>query len=603
VRVPSRRLFAFGVLLALALVIPLSCTLGDRKPDAGPPAADEPPGFFHDMTTASGVDFTYRNGEDAGRYAIIESLGGGVAVFDYDGDGLPDLFFPGGGYFDGPDKKQVKGYPPKLYRNLGNWKFEDVTAAAGLADLADGQAWFYSHGAAVTDYDRDGFPDLLMTGYGRVALWHNEPGPNGTRRFREVTKEAGLLRPGHFWSSSAAFGDLDGDGFPDLYLCQYVDWSNANDPVCPGYYPGIPRDVCPPKQFGAVPHALYRNLGNGKFEDVTAAAGLRVSRPDKDYGKGLGVLFVDVDHDGKPDIYVANDTTKNLLFLNRSEPGRLRFEDRGDQFGVHVDDKGKANGSMGLDAADYDGSGRPSIWVTNYENELHALYRNQAARDGRMYFTYSTSVAGLAVIGQRFVGFGTAFVDVDRDGWEDIVINNGHVMQHHPQDFVKQPPILFLNTDRNGQRFFVEDSAAGGPYFRASHRGRGLAVGDLDNDGGPDFVFCNLGSPVALLRNEAAPERHWLGVDLAPRGYGDPTGARLTLEAGGRKLVRFATRGRSYLSHSDTRLLFGLGDAGSPGRLTVEWRTGSPRVEHFDGLAADRYHRLEQGRGTPAGGA
>jgi hypothetical protein len=178
--------------------------------------------LYRDATAESGVDVTYRNGEDAGRYAILESLGGGVAVFDYDGDGRQDLFFPGGGFFDGPDKKKVSGYPPKLFRNLGDFKFEDATAAAGLATLADNQPWFYSHGAAVGDYDRDGSPDLLMTGYGRVALWHNEPGPGGVRRFREVTRAAGLLGP-HFWSSSAAFGDLDGDGLPDLYMCQYVN--------------------------------------------------------------------------------------------------------------------------------------------------------------------------------------------------------------------------------------------------------------------------------------------------------------------------------------------------------------------------------------------
>jgi hypothetical protein len=587
-------------LLAAAIAIsPLACSTSSPPVNAdNSKPADMTPGYFRDVTSESGVNMVYRNGEDAGRYAILESLGGGVAVFDYDGDGLPDLFFPGGGYFDGPDKRNVKGYPPKLYKNLGGMQFQDVTAEVGLNALADGEPWFYSHGVAVADYDRDGFPDLLMTGYGRVALWRNEAGRDGNRRFREVTKEAGLLGT-HFWSSSAAFGDLDGDGLPDLYLCQYVNWSNENDPACGGYFPGIPRDVCPPKAYDSVPHSLYRNNGDGTFTDVTAAAGLRTDRPDRNYGKGLGVLFVDVDGDGKPDIYVANDTTDNFLYLNRSQPGQLQFEDKGDALGVHRDAKGIANGSMGVDAADYDGSGRPSLWMTNYENELHALYRNQF-NNGRMFFTYATSAAGLAAIGPRFVGFGTAFLDVNLDGWEDIVINNGHVMQHHPKDFVKQPPILFLNTERDGRRYFVEDSAAAGPYFNNHHRGRGMAVGDLDNDGRPDLIFCNTNDPAALLRHEGFSDRNWLGIELLAKDHNDTTGARLTLDVDGRKLVRFALRGRSYLSHCDQRFLFGLGESGSPGRLTVEWPSGSPRIEHFDGLTPQKYHKLKQGTGiTP----
>jgi hypothetical protein len=583
-----------GLALVVLAAVPLACSSKSSDAPAAPsPEEDNTPGLFRDVTAEAGIDLTYRNGEDAQRYAILESLGGGVAVFDFDGDGKQDLFFPAGGFFDGPDKKTIAGHPPKLFKNLGGWKFRDVTAEAGLAALADGAPWFYSHGAAFADYDRDGFLDLLMTGYGRVALWHNESGPGG-RRFREVTKEAGLLGP-HFWSSSAAFGDLDADGYPDLYLCQYVNWSNANDPPCGGYFSGIRRDVCPPKRLDAVPHVLFRNRGNGTFEDVTTAAGLRVSRPDKDYGKGLGVLFVDVDLDGKPDIYVANDTTENFLYLNRSEPGRLRFEDKGAVYGVHRDGGGNVNGSMGVDAADYDGSGRASVWVTNYENELHALYRNQL-RDGRMIFSYATAAAGLAAIGPRFVGFGTVFADVDRDGWEDLVVNNGHVMQHHPMNFIKQPPILFLNTDHTGQRYYVEKSRSGGPYFRRPHRGRGLAVGDLDDDGRPDLVFCNTNDPAAVLRNEG-PAAHWLGIELSAAGRNDTTGARLSLETGGRQQVRFAMRGRSYLSDSDRRFLIGLGTAAAPGRLTVEWPSGSPWVEHFDGLTADQYHKLEQGKG------
>lgn len=553
-------------------------------------------GWFRDVTDETGVTAVYRNGEEADRYSILESLGGGVAVLDYDGDGRLDLFFPGGGFFDGPDKKQIRGYPPKLYRNLGEWKFEDVTAAVGLDRLADGREWFYAHGATVGDYDRDGHPDLLVTGYGRVALLHNEPAPTGGRRFREVTQAAGLLGP-HFWGTSAAWGDLDGDGYPDLYVCHYVDWSNDNDPTCPGYYPGIPRDVCPPAKFMARPHALYRNRGDGTFEDVTAAAGLRTDRADRDYGKGLGVLFVDVDLDGRADIYVANDTTEKFLYLNRSTPGRLRFEDRGLETGVARDGSGLPNGSMGLDAADFDGTERPALWVTNYENEFHALYRNLGVSGGGLHFTFATPAVGLSAVGREFVGFGTAFLDADSDGWEDIVVSNGHVMRHSIKNNIAQRPLLFRNVPRGNSRGFVDARGRAGGYFAADHRGRGLAVADLDDDGRPDLVFTHQNQPARVLRN-VAPPAHWLGVELAGRDRRDVIGARVALSAGGMTRTRFWTVGRSYLSHCDNRRLFGLGSLESVGRLVVHWPSGEPRVEHWDGLPVDRYHRLEQGKGV-----
>src|SRR5438128_1853817 len=301
-----------GFVPAILVALVLGCSANDNSPNVPPAETSTVADIFLDRTPDSGIDFICRNGEEAGHYAILESLGGGVALFDYDGDGLLDIFLTGGGYFDGPDKKQIQGHPCKLYKNLGGWKFQDVTKEVGLDGIA-----FYTHGAAVADYDRDGWPDLLVTGYGRVALFHNEPDGAGGRRFREVTAAAGLLGS-HFWSTSAAWGDLDGDGYPDLYLCQYVDWSNDKDPTCGGYYPGIPRDVCPPAQFASRPHALYRNRGDGTFENVAAAAGLRTDRADRDYGKGLGVLLVDVDRDGRADVYVANDTTDNFLYLNRS---------------------------------------------------------------------------------------------------------------------------------------------------------------------------------------------------------------------------------------------------------------------------------------------
>ena len=457
-------LLAFGVWARSYLLSPLT----PRSPDNGEDKADTGRPFFRDVTETSGVHLSYRNGQEANHYAILESLGGGVGLIDYDGDGLLDIFLPGGGYFDGPKKDQIKGHPCKLYHNLGGWRFQDVTEEAGLADIA-----FYSHGCAVADYNRDGWPDLLVTGYGRLALFRNDAVPDGGRRFIEVTREAGLLG-GHFWSTSAAWGDLDGDGWPELYVCQYVDWSMNNNPTCEGYSRTVPRDICSPKQFESLPHALYRNNRNGTFTNVTKAAGLHTERTPRDYdeltflsekarkrlresdherdfGKGLGVLILDVNGDGKPDIYVANDTTDKFLYINRGERGQLCFEDTAVHSGVARDTNGLPNGSMGVDAADYDDSGRPSLLVTNYQNELHALYRNLALR-AEPVFQFSSQSVGLAGLGRQYVGFGTGFVDIDGDGWQDIVIANGHVIRYPSGAGVRQLPVLLRSRGRQGDK-------------------------------------------------------------------------------------------------------------------------------------------------------
>jgi hypothetical protein len=557
---------------------------GPRPADPGDDEGDLPsgPGMFRDVTAESGIDFTYRNGEEADHYAILESLGGGIALIDYDRDGLLDVFVTGGGYFDGPDKKEIKGHPCKLFKNLGGFRFKDVTAEVGLDRLADGAPWFYTHGCAVADYDNDGWPDLLVTGWGRLALLHNVSDGKGGRRFEDVTRTAGLTDD--LWSTSAAFADLDGDGYPDLYVCHYVNWSFANHPECPGYGGDARRDVCPPKQFKALPHRLYHNNGDGTFRDVTREAGLR---PD---GKGLGVLVVDVNDDRKPDVYVANDTTDNFLYLNRSRPGRLRFDEVGMPSGVAVSETGVADGSMGVAAADYDGSGRASLWVTNFENELHALYRNV----GTDVFLFSTQVSGIAAIGRMSVGFGTAFLDMDLDGREDLVVTNGHVIRHSPR--LRQKPVLLRN---EGGGRFRDVTSQGGPYFRQGHVGRGLVVGDLDNDGKPDLIVSHLNAPIALLRNEEPSGHHWLGVVLVGRDNRDVVGARLVLEAGGQRQTRFAQGGGSYLSSGDRRHLFGLGTATKIDRLTVVWPSG--RIQQWDGakLTADQYHRLVEESEAP----
>ncbi|HVK12633.1 MAG TPA: CRTAC1 family protein [Gemmataceae bacterium] len=537
------------------------------------PVVADGPAAFEDVTAVSGVDFTYRNGEDADRYTILESLGGGVALFDYDADGRLDVFLTGGGSFDGPT---IRGRPSRLYRNLGGMKFEDVTAAIGLD-----KPLFYTHGAAVADYDKDGFPDLLVTGWGRVALYHNEPNGKGGRRFAEVSAAAGLTDTR--WSSSAAWGDLDGDGLPDLYVCYYVDWSFENDPACPGTARTIERDVCPPQRFNALPHRLYRNRGDGTFADATATAPLR-----KD-GKGLGALILDLTGDGKPDVYVANDAGNNFLYRNL---GGMQFDEIGMDAGVAVDDNAMYNGSMGVDAADFDGTGRPSLWVTNFQGEFHALYRG--VEPGR--FRHASQAAGIGRLGQSYVGFGTAFVDYDLDGWEDLVIANGHVLRHPVGSTTAQRPVLAQNEEHSGRRQFREVPGFGGPYFRDKHVGRGLAVGDLDNDGRPDLVISHQNAPVVLLRNVSETTgkgNHWAGFSLAGKGNRDLAGTVVTLEAGGRKATRFVKGGGSYLSTNDPRVLFGLGTADKVGKLTVQWVGGA--AETFEVTAVDRYGKIVEG--------
>jgi hypothetical protein len=592
--VAVRWCFLVGPLVA-GCVFLTSCNRGPVDPPKVEAKGEAPvgPPFFQDVTEASGVRHTYRNGEEAGHYAILETLGGGVALLDYDGDGLLDIFVTGGGGFEGPDKKTIIGLTSHLYRNLGGMKFQDVTKEAGL----DGPQ-FYTQGCAVADYDRDGWPDLLVTGWGRVALYHNEPvdpkDPAKGRRFVEVTRQAGLNDDK--WSTSAAWADLDGDGFPDLYLCHYVDWSFENHRRCGGYSVGVDRDVCPPKEFQGLPHLLYRNNGNGTFSDISKDAGLNLrgtldaNGKQAEVGKGLGVVVADFNGDRKPDIYVANDTVANLMYWNR---GKMKFEESGVPSGVALDDSGGANGSMGVDCGDYDRSGLPSLFVTNYEGEMHALYRNLGKRE---LFTFSTTVAGIAAIGQRYVGFGTAFVDVDSDGWLDLVAVNGHVIRHPAGAAgIKQAPVLLRN---QGQGRFKAITPQGGNYFKSDHRGRGLAVGDLDNDGRPDLVVNHVNEPVAVLRNihgDAGKKPHWLGLSLQGKKHADLVGTRVILECHGEKQTRFIKGGGSFLSSSDPRLIFGLGDHERIDRITIEWASGADQIIEGKDLAIDRYWSVREG--------
>jgi hypothetical protein len=306
----------------------------------------------------------------------------------------------------------------------------------------------------------------------------------------------------------------------------------------------------------------------------------------------LGVLLVDVDGDGRPDVYVANDTTDNLLYLNRSTPGQIRFREVGVASGATRDGHGNVTGSMGVDAGDHDGSGRPSLWVTNYEQEQHSLYRNDI-RPGGVFFHYQTVAAGLAARSQKYVGWGTAFLDVDLDGWEDLFIVNGHVVRYHTETGVgrKHPPVMYRNL---GGGTFQDISRQIGSYHQTNHLARGVGFGDLDNDGRIDLVISQVNEPVAVLRGIGGAGCHWLGVQLVGTDHACVVGARVECVVGKRTLTRFARGGGSYLSSGDRRLVFGMSRESKPGRLSVTWPDGTR--QHFDGLAADRYYQIIQGQ-------
>lgn len=562
-------------LVALWLPVAAACNKDVPKPPTAPatvvetPAKPTGPPVFEDVTAKSGIDFTYRNGEEADNFAIIESVGGGVALLDYDGDGLLDVFLPGGGRYEG---KTVLGNPCRLYRNLGGMKFEDVTAKAGV-----GGAFQYTHGAAAFDYDNDGFPDLLLTGYNRLVLLHND----GGKRFTDVTKKAGLADA--LWSTSAGWGDLDGDGFPEIYVCHYGDWNFETNHPTDCTYDGKTRDVCQPRKFKALPHTLYKNNKDGTFADVSE----KVVTPKR--GHGLGVLFVDVNGDGRPDVYVANDTDDNFLFMNRGKPGELTLQEVGKAAGVALDERGGPNGSMGIDAADFDRTGLPSVVVTNYENELPALYQNRSAGGGER-FTYATMMSGMSALGGGYVSWGTGFLDYDRDGWEDLVIVSGHAIRFPHKTDRRQLPALL----KNDAGRFVVNTNAGGAYFAAPHNARGAAFGDLDNDGKTDVVVSHLNEPVAVLRNVAPTAgRRWLGIELKGKAGRDVVGARVVVAGKAGKQTRFVKGGAGFACTNDPRLLFGLGDDPAADAVTVHWPNG--QTVTYTGLAPDAYWTITEG--------
>jgi hypothetical protein len=502
---------------------------------------------LRERSAAAGVNFQHRSGA-RGKRVMIEQLGGGVAVFDYDGDGRQDLYFIDSGEVPAKTSEQAPG-GNKLLRNLGGWRFEEVTEKAGAAGRG------YMMGAVVGDYDNDGDNDVYITAYGSNTLLQNQ----GDGTFRDVTAQAGC--DDQRWSSGAAFVDFDRDGKLDLFVQNYLDFRVENHR--PHQTSGF-DSYAPPDLFDPVSCSLFRNKGDGTFENASARTGIAQHR-----AKGLGVLTGDFDDDGSSEIYCANDSTPNFLF--HLVDGQ-RFEELGLQSGSGYGSDGLEEAGMGVDAGDLDGNGKLDIIVTNFHKEPNSIYRNEGGLD----FTEISERTGTASAARRMLGFGVRLVDLDHDGVLDMVVSNGHVYdnaaQIDPPATWAQPALLFRGL--GGARF--EDVFAGQTAeFRRPRVGRGLAAGDLDDDGDQDLVFMTLGGRAEVFENEGGEKRAWLTVRcVGTKRDSTAIGARVEVLAGGVKRLNDVRSGGSYLSQSDLRVHFGLGELERVERVSVRWPDG-----------------------------
>jgi hypothetical protein len=520
-------------------------------------AARPPEPIFTEATTDAGIRWRQFNGFSPDRY-LIETMGGGVGLFNFDGDDGLDIFLLNGG--ETPRGKSEKPLENALYRNLGNGKFVDVAAEAGV-----------SH---VKGYG-DGRQDIFVTGYPHCTLYHN----NGNGTFTDVTADAGLQNNGR-WAAGAAWFDYDRDGFLDLVVCNYVEFSfEGVPPKCE--YNNI-RTYCEQRGYAGMPLTLYHNNRNGTFTDVSKASGL-----DQFIGRALGVVAIDIDQDGWCDLFITRDGSPNLLLLNKRNG---TFTDAALEAEVAFDTGGNARAGMGVDTGDVNGDGKPDFVATNFNFEFHRLFMNP----GAFPFEDATQASMLATATRPYVGWGTHFIDYDNDGLLDLIIVNGHINEvietAQPTVKYKEPPLLLRNT---GKATFEDMTASAGPAFSQGYLARGLAIGDWNNDGAADAIFTRIGERPVLLRNNLGQRNSWTGLQLVgTKSNRDAIGAKLTLSVPDRKLVRWVTGGSSYLSSHDKRVLFGLGNLPANRRVDVEilWPSGS--AQFAGGLPINRYHRI-----------
>ena len=513
--------------------------------------------LYVDVTDASGIDFVHSNGA-TGEKQYCEVMGSGVCFLDYDGDGRQDLYFV------------TSVGPNRLYRNLGELRFEDVTKQTNTGDAS------YGMGAAAADYDNDGDADLFVTNFGPNRLLRNDGGT-----FTDVSDAAGVADPA--FGAGAAFLDADHDGLLDLYVANYVVQATPDTAICRAHDPPL-RLYCPPRDYPPAQDRFYVNRGDGTFEDATARAGI-----EGHVGRGLGVTVADIDRDGWPDIYVANDLNANFLFRNLRDG---TFEEIGVLTGTSHSEGGMEQGGMGVAAEDYDNDGWMDLFVSNYLNETNSLYHNEG--DG--FFFDETASSGLGASSLPWVGWGTQFFDYDLDGWKDLFVTNGHTESDaqivDPTSTWWQPDFLYRNLG-NGRFEDVTMSAA--PVLREKSRaGRGAAFGDLDDDGDTEIVISNQNDHPLLLENVREGGR-WIGFrtrgTTSNRGG---VGARVTVHAGETTFAAEVHAGGSYLSGNDPRVLVGLGARAAIDSVTVRWPSGA--VDRHGALPLDRYHELREGK-------
>ncbi|HUR55341.1 MAG TPA: CRTAC1 family protein [Gemmataceae bacterium] len=559
-----------------------------RGPAVGPTTVttpDAPSGqtagvpWFVDVTEKSGVKYVNFDSV-TDKHTILETMGPGIGWIDYDNDGWMDLFCVQNGPI--PSLPQTGAPTHKLYRNNGDGSFTDVTDRVGLNQAVYGQA------CAVGDYDNDGYDDLVVASFGVTTLYHNEadPAAPGGRRFKDVSKGAKIDNP--HWGSSCAWGDIDGDGFLDLYVCNYCEIDLANYKTCENPNTRV-RHICPPSIFPKVAHKLYKNNGNGTFTDVTIPSGLAGPTP----GGGLAVVILDLDGDGKQDIYAVNDLGPAFLLHNQ---GGGKFTERGMISGAGVDPNGRFMAGMGIGVGDIDGTGRPSFLVTNYQDEPNMVFLNK----GGMRFTEWSHPSGFGPATYKRLAFGIDLLDADLDGHLDVAVANGHVYRNAKEIYgysQEQEGQLFLG---DGKGRFREVSDKAGSYFREKLIGRGLAVCDFDNDGRPDLAFSHNAGPLKLLRNATENGNRSLRLELVGDGKKsnrNAVGAKIEIDAGGRKLVRWIHGGGSYLSASDRRQCVGLGTAAKADVVTVTWPSGAK--QEFRDVEAGKPWRLTEGKPQP----